>query len=175
VVLNGHAVSRKGCLQLLKWVKTVLDVGCGLGLDYALYLEHEINVDYVGIDACKGFVEYNKKLYPEAKFIHGKSYDLPFDDKSFDLVTCRHVLEHLKEAEPTIRQMCRVGNQVGIVWFNPPGVEKIKLTKKGFYKNTYCKQKLKKLVDDLGFALTVKDFKHSGKRIHQLWHLTPST
>jgi ubiquinone/menaquinone biosynthesis C-methylase UbiE len=175
VILSAHSISREGCLSLLKGMKNVLDVGCGLGLDYELYLERKIDIDYTGIDACKGFIEYNKKLHPEAKFVWGKSYDLPFENKSFDLVTSRHVLEHLKEAEPTIRELCRVGKNAAIIWFNPPNEERIKLTKKGFYKNTYSDEKLRKLIKRLGFLITVKNFKHSGKRIHQLWYLTPST
>jgi ubiquinone/menaquinone biosynthesis C-methylase UbiE len=153
----------------------VLDVGCGLGLDYELYQKHDLKVDYVGLDACKGFIEYNKKLHPEAQWLWGKSYNLPFEDKSFDLVTCRHVLEHLKEAEPTIREMCRVGKSVAIIWLKTPGErEIIRLTQKGFYKNMYCRPDLKKLIKDLGFTITTRDFQYP-KKIHQLWHLKPLT
>jgi ubiquinone/menaquinone biosynthesis C-methylase UbiE len=170
--LNRYDSSRKGLLPLLRGMKTVLDVGCGPGLDYELYLENKVDIDYTGIDACEGFIEYNQKVHPEAKFMFGKSYDLPFEDKSFDLVTSRHVLEHLKEVEPTIRELCRVGKNVAITWFNRPGQENIILTEKGFYKNTYSDKKLRELIGSLGFLITAQDFKAGDKGIEQIWYMT---
>ena len=169
----GNADSREAYLDIIKAGWSVLDVGCGLGLDYEMYCENNTEIKYVGIDICRGFIEHNKKTHLEGNFIHGKSYELPFADKTFDIATSRHVLEHLREAEPTIREMCRVANQVAIVWFLPPQEQEKRLfTKKGFYKNTYSRPNLEELIHGLGFKFSTKDFVYSPKRTHQLWNLT---
>ena len=67
--------------------KSVLDVGCGLGLDYELYKANDIDIEYHGIDVCKGFIEENKKNFPEADWQWAKSYDMPFKKDSIDLDT----------------------------------------------------------------------------------------
>jgi ubiquinone/menaquinone biosynthesis C-methylase UbiE len=169
----GNADSRKVYLDFVKDGSFVLDVGCGLGLDYEMYCQNDVDVNYVGIDICRGFIKYNKTLHPEGNFIFGKSYELPFADKAFDIATTRHVLEHLKEAEPTIREMCRVAKQVAIIWFIPPQEQEERMfTKKGFYKNTYSRPDLEKFIHSLGFKISTKDFVYSPKRTHQLWNLT---
>jgi ubiquinone/menaquinone biosynthesis C-methylase UbiE len=169
----GNADSREAYLDIVKDGQSVLDVGCGLGLDYEMYCKNNVNVRYVGIDICRGFIEHNKKTYPEGNFIFGRSYELPFEDKAFDIATSRHVLEHLKEAEPTIKEMCRVANQVAIIWFNPPQARNtIHLRTKGFYKNTYSRPKLEELIHGLGFDISIKNFVYSPERTHQLWNLT---
>ena len=168
----GNADSREAYLNIVKTGWSVLDVGCGLGLDYEMYLENNVDIEYVGIDICRGFIKHNKAAHPKGNFVFGKSYELPFENKAFDLATSRHVLEHLKGAEPTIREMCRVGKQVAIIWFNPPSTEKIVFTKKGFYKNVYSRLKLENLIEGLGFKISKKDFVYSPRRTHQLWNLT---
>lgn len=170
-VLDGS--DREIYLDIVKDGESVLDVGCGVGLDYEMYNKHDVDVGYVGIDSCRGFIEHNKLEHPEATFMHGKSYELPFEDKSFDIVTCRHVLEHLKEPYTTLAEICRVGKRVAIIWFIPPGKkEKIVLREKGFYKNTYSRKTLESFISALGFEFSTTDMFHTERRTHQLWYLT---
>jgi ubiquinone/menaquinone biosynthesis C-methylase UbiE len=164
--------SRRAYLNVVNNGDRVLDVGCGLGLDYAYYIKNNVVVDYTGIDICKGFIKYCRDMYPEGSFEVQPSYETTFKDKSFGIATARHVLEHLKEPYTTLSEMCRVAKQVAIIWFLPPGEEKIRLTKKGFYKNVYSVDKLKEHIDSLGFNILVEDIPIESKRKHQLWHLT---
>lgn len=170
-ILSG--TDRREFLKIVHPGDSVLDVGCGLGLDYAMYQKNNTKVRYVGMDICKGFIKYNQQQYPSATFMNGKSYDLPFEDKSFDIVTCRHLLEHLKEPYMTLMEFLRVGKSVAILWFIPPGEkEKRVLRSKGFYKNTYSRDSLSDFVKSLGFNLKIKEMLHSKKRKHELWYLT---
>lgn len=165
--------SRRVYPKLIPDNRRVLDVGCGLGLDYEFYIKNDIDIEYIGVDACHGFVEQNKKDYPLASFIWAKSYELPFGNKTFGLATSRHVLEHLKEPYSTIEEMCRVSDRVAIIWFIFPGrVQQIRLTRKGFYKNTYSKSELISGIKQFGFKTEIQDIRLSKSKSHQLWYLT---
>lgn len=168
-----RADSRRVYLDLIQRSQTVLDVGCGLGLDYDFYRENNIEIKYFGIDACCGFIEHNKLSYPGAYFVRGRSGQLPFKDKAFGLVTSRHVLEHLKEPYSTIREMCRVSDRVAIIWFKPPeDEEKISLTDRGFYNNTYSELKLMNSIEQIGFSVMITDILMPGLKKNTLWYLS---
>lgn len=89
--------------RILKSLKpgSLLDVGTGRGetLDFAAGL---------GFWSLTG-TETVPSLLSE-KVVHAYSVDLPFPDKSYDIVTCFDVMEHLIEEDlvPTIKEFCRV-------------------------------------------------------------------
>jgi len=169
----GNIDSRKAYLDIVKSGDRVLDVGCGLGLDYEFYRKNNIDIDYTGIDVCTGFIEDCRKTYPQGRFEVYPSYETPYGDKEFNVATARHLLEHLKEPYSTLSEMCRVAEQVAIIWFIHPGVEeKIHLSRKGFYKNKYSCKLLKEYIHSIGATLKVVDIQsRSSKKSHQLWHL----
>jgi ubiquinone/menaquinone biosynthesis C-methylase UbiE len=154
--------------------KSVLDVGCGLGLDYELYKANNIDIEYHGIDVCKGFIEENKKNFPEADWQWAKSYDMPFKKDSIDLVTCRGVLEHLETPYKTMQEMKRISSQyIAIIWFLIPQLkEEIKKTKSGFFRNIYSIEKIETFLHKYSLKILykdeVKDNKSPMKR-HEIW------
>jgi len=85
-------------------VKSVLDVGCGNNSFKQLLLKE--NIDCVGCDIVS----------PQADF-NCFSDELPFDNKSFDCITCFDVLEHLfeQQVQPTFNEFKRVGQNYVIV------------------------------------------------------------
>src|SRR5437016_511449 len=68
-------------------VSSVLDVGCGDGL---ITNALPLNMKVVGLDPSPQALEHVRR---ETRC--GSITDLPFDDKSFDLVMTTDVLEHL--------------------------------------------------------------------------------
>jgi len=168
----GNVDSRKAYLPLIEPGMSVLDIGCGLGLDYEYYVKNDIKVKYCGIDICKGFIEYNTRHYPGGIFTISESYVLPFKDGEFDVATIRHVLEHLQEPYSTLREAARVADRVLIIWFIPPrDKETIRLTRKGFYKNTYNKFVLEDYINTIGLQLNIVDIPVKGGKKNQLWAL----
>jgi len=154
--------------------KSILDVGCGLGLDYQLYKDNSIDIEYHGIDVCKGFIEENKKNFPETDWKWAKSYDIPFDKKSIDLVTCRGVLEHLKDPYETIQEMKRVSKKyISIIWFLiPQKKEIIKKTQSGFYRNIYSIEKINTFFQKHNLNILYKDQVKDNKspmKYHEMW------
>jgi len=87
-----------------------LDIGCGGGI-----LTEElaaISINTYGVDISEASLETAKKHAKEQglDINYRKAYaeDLPFDDNSFDLITCCDVLEHVDDLEQVIAEISRV-------------------------------------------------------------------
>ena len=81
---------------------SILDVGCGTGLDFNAITK--LGVKYVGVDPIEDNIEQARKDHPKGDFKVGFVQELPFLDKSFDWVWMAGVWEIL----PTVGDM-RVG------------------------------------------------------------------
>lgn len=86
--------------HLYKQPKSVLDLGCGVGVAYSVLFNNE-HIYSVGIDAYKEYCEYCKKSGIYNKVICMDLRDLKgkFKEKSFDVVLLFEVLEHLKKKD----------------------------------------------------------------------------
>jgi ubiquinone/menaquinone biosynthesis C-methylase UbiE len=65
-------------------------------------------MDVWGVDQSNKEIEICKELGHGEIYKTADIYSLPFEDKSFDTVTCSEVLEHLTEPEKAIRELLRV-------------------------------------------------------------------
>lgn len=104
---------------------SLLDVGCGLGHWVRLlfpYLSSEAKI--VGVDREKLWVDQAKEIfakeYPQVpveryQFIVGDTYNLPFDDNCFDVVTCQTVIMHLEKPLEGLAEMLRVTKKGGLL------------------------------------------------------------
>jgi len=99
-----------------KMAKTILDVGCGDGSFIAL-LNKDKKFKVIGIDAYKPYLAKAKKTGVYKKLILGDVRKLPFKEKSFDIVLCSQVIEHLKkeEGEELIRDLEKTAKRQVIV------------------------------------------------------------
>lgn len=86
--------------------KRVLDVACGLG--QWLELLHRQGARVSGIDISQRAIDQCQRRFPEGDFRVGPAETLPFDDASFDLVTCMGSLEHFLDKPGALREMRRV-------------------------------------------------------------------
>jgi ubiquinone/menaquinone biosynthesis C-methylase UbiE len=102
----------------LKWVlqridlrknKTLLDVGCGRGHCIEKFLG--LGLDVTGCDI------YAKPTADSAaKYVQGSVESLPFADRSFDVVTCFHTLEHVRRLSAALRELKRAArNQLFLI------------------------------------------------------------
>ena len=84
----------------------LLDVACGPGVLLKAALMR--GLDATGIDISKKAIELTKEFVPEAKTQVGNAEQLPFDDASFDMLTCIGSLERMFNREKVLQEMHRV-------------------------------------------------------------------
>ena len=86
--------------------RSLLDVGCGIGLDYDYY--RDSNVRYYGVDITPKFVEAAKQRGVPAEV--GDVLNLRFKDGEFDTVYCKDLLIHLSPGDwrVALKEMARV-------------------------------------------------------------------
>lgn len=106
----------------------ILDVGCGLGGDLFLFnlmWGKKYCLELVGIDInSEGIHLLNyyrgKRGIKNLAFLLGNAQVLPFKERTFDLVLCSEVLEHLPEPEKAINEIRRVLVSRGSVIITTP-------------------------------------------------------
>lgn len=97
----------------------VLDIGSGPGALANLFSTH-YETRSVGMDFNPVMLGQSIKLYPAVQFVAGDAYWLPFQGKTFDLVTATNVLYLLDDPMPVWREIARVLKPDGaLVMLNP--------------------------------------------------------
>lgn len=100
---GSHFHGREACQFIANTLKphNILDVGCG-GNEFAKTMNSEYEIYAVGIDFASPFAN-----------IVGTCYKLPCNDKSYDMITCFDMLEHIKEKniEGTLKEFKRVARR----------------------------------------------------------------
>ena len=88
----------------------ILDVGCGEGiLDSFLIKNLLVSANQiVGLDIESNSLKIARTINPGVEFYQGSIYELPFQDRCFDLVLALEVLEHLEFPEKAIGELNRV-------------------------------------------------------------------
>lgn len=105
-IMRGHGAPRD-----------ILDIGCGTGeiTSRLARLFPEANV--TGVDLIEAHLELARESYAElgerVTFRKADAFELPFADKSFDLVVCRHMLQAVPTPERAIAEMVRVARPGG--------------------------------------------------------------
>lgn len=101
----------------------VVEVGCGPGdLARSLFCEPATSIQldsYVGIDIGEDEVATAQAMCPDLEFRVASAYDLPFDDRSADLVIACEVLEHLTDPSRALSEIVRVSRRhvlVSVPW-----------------------------------------------------------
>lgn len=90
--------------------KTVLEIGCGLGLDLAQYARHGARV--VGVELSEASLELARQCFVAyalpGVFLVADAENLPFAEATFDLVYAHGVLHHTPHTEKAIAEIHRV-------------------------------------------------------------------
>lgn len=125
---------RKFCVESLHLSvgESVLDVACGTG-DFLLLLQ-KAKVTAVGIDFSIGMLQEGRCSLPR---VQGSALALPFDDASFEAITCGFALRNFKDIHGAFSEMRRVlkpGGRVAILEVSRPENDIIRLAH-GIYFN----------------------------------------
>ena len=102
-----------------------LDVGCGAGL--AAQSAARRGAPISGIDASADMLAIARERVPDGEFRLGDIEELPFADRSFDLVTGFNSFQFAGSPDVALREACRVVRPSGIVvivtWAKPEGMQ----------------------------------------------------
>ena len=75
--------------------RSFLDAGCGEGFVAQQVLREIPGLELTGCDVSEAALAVAASANPDARFVPGSVVALPFADKSFDVVGCFEVMEHL--------------------------------------------------------------------------------
>ncbi|MEA2466133.1 MAG: hypothetical protein QOJ57_259 [Thermoleophilaceae bacterium] len=117
------------CARRLRFdeVGSVLDVGSGVG-HWGMLLAHVLPGDarVTGVDREPAWTEEATRraaaggLADRFGYMTGEAEALPFEDDSFDLVTCQTLLVHVADVVRAVREMMRVTRPGGLVLASEP-------------------------------------------------------
>ncbi|HEX3454279.1 MAG TPA: class I SAM-dependent methyltransferase [Gaiellaceae bacterium] len=121
-MVRGHALRRPGttrefprragtpeaALRTLPPART-LDVACGTG-----FLTRHLPGEIVALDQSSAMLEIAREQAPNATYVTGDAYALPFPDDSFDRLFTGHFYGHLEPAdrEAFLTEARRVARQI---------------------------------------------------------------
>lgn len=91
--------------------KKILDAACGTGRSIPLLVKDGAEV--TGIDISEEMIKIAQKNFPQGEFVKGDIENLPFADKSFDLVVALFAIVHLKDTDRFFQEVYRVLKEGG--------------------------------------------------------------
>jgi len=151
IIINPYFIARYNLFKRIKafsknynWSnKEILDVGCGIK-PYSILFK---NSKYLGIDV-EDSGHKNEFKYADVYF-DGKN--IPFSDKSFDLVICTQVIEHSLDYQFLLKEIYRVLKDNGLLLLTTPFVWNEHEIPYDFFRFTQYAHKA--VLNDLGFDI----------------------
>lgn len=97
--------------------RSFLDAGCGEGFVARRVIDAAPGINLTGCDVSEAALKIAASANPEARFVAGSVVELPFPDRSFDVVGCFEVLEHLPGDLPrtALAEMARVARRAVVL------------------------------------------------------------
>ena len=140
----------------LEKVNTVLDVGCGLG-HWGQTLANILppSTKVIGIDSENKWVESARarvqalNLTDRFSYQGGIASSLPFEDATFDLVTCQTLLIHVQNPLAVLREMLRVLKPGGLLAVAEPN----NLASSLLFNSVTCEYSIEEICTRVRFQL----------------------
>lgn len=121
-IANSMRIAKARIAELEPWLKPgakVLDIGCGSG-EFA-YLAKEAGCVVTAFDPGSDYLEFAKQEYGVEAF-SSRWEDAQLEVGSFDVITCFHVVEHLRQPIQAIAQMAKWLSDEGVVHIAVPNM-----------------------------------------------------
>lgn len=102
--------------------QSLLDVGCGTGYLIDM-LQRQKNALYCGLDLSPEMLKMAKQKLSDSVFlIEGSADSLPYEDNSFDVVTCIQSFHHYPKPEKSMSEAYRVLKPGGLYIISDTGM-----------------------------------------------------
>src|SRR4051812_36055391 len=144
-------------VQGLVPAERALDVGVGDGRMAALLRAGHLT----GVDTSAVALERARRRLPDAELVHVEPDEpLPFEDHSFDLVTCIEALEHIRDVQLALSEMRRVLPPAGRLALTPPAASRIGTLIHGLeppfspHLHAFTSRSLRESLDAMGFTVS---------------------
>ena len=101
----------------------ILDVGCGPGALWPYLEPYRPRVSWQGTDITYNMVKTARRFFPQVPVCNADAGNLPFGERSFEVVVLRHVLEHLPPwlmARAALEAMRVAAKSIVLVFHVPP-------------------------------------------------------
>ena len=109
-ILEEHAIDLSG--------KSVIDVGCGVGLLLKYLSDHYPVSSQTGMEYSEAAIEAAKRVYPAAEYIvHDINYPYP---EEYGAVFCTEVIEHILYPGKAFRNLLKMVQDRGILYVTVP-------------------------------------------------------
>jgi len=132
-------------------VHSILEIGGGSQFEARMLRDRNWLSDnsYTILDINKSWLKEGVSICPEANFKYGSINKIPFADQKFELVYCRHVLEHQPYYERPIQEMMRVTNDYVVFNIFRWSVGADNIRRGDYYSNSYSIEKLLRFCKNL--------------------------
>ncbi|MBI4427213.1 MAG: class I SAM-dependent methyltransferase [Candidatus Magasanikbacteria bacterium] len=170
----------------------ILDLGCGWGRLYQVFVGRSIN--YVGADQSIEPLKIARKKFPKIKFVRAEMTNLPFENEEFNKIFCINTFHHLLSKDlmlETLQEMKRVlkpgGQLIMTNWNLRGGWREKKIESKEYkdignnnyeipwkndlgivlakrYYHAFSPLELKKLLNQAGFEVEKQYYEKWGNR-----------
>jgi len=156
--------------------QSLLDIGCGTGQFLEMLEQRTTGVELFGIEPNGEMLgRARAKFADQIECVEGWAHDLPFEDASFDYVTCNNMFHYVDEPLQALSEFRRVlkpsGSLVlmdwcGDYWTMSLNAFYLDIRKKAHVR-TYRQAELLKMLQDAGFTNIVL----KRKKINWFWVL----
>ena len=110
-----------------KKFNSMLDIGCGTGYLIDM-LSNEHDSEFTGLDLSPEMIKQaENKTIKKSKFVEGRSDELPFENETFDIVTCSQSFHHYPETDKPMQEARRVLKQGGLYILSDTGCGPFKM------------------------------------------------
>jgi ubiquinone/menaquinone biosynthesis C-methylase UbiE len=94
--------------------RNALEVGCGTA-HFARWVESALGLECFGVDSSKAMLGEAKKRWPGGNLLQSNGCQMPFKDKSVDIVFFLTSLEYMPDSASAIREAARIAKK-GIIF-----------------------------------------------------------
>lgn len=157
---------------------TLLDVGCGPGALWP-HLEAQSQLKWIGLDVTQEMLATAHRLFPRVGCLRGDAGCLPFADGTFDIVSLRHVVEHLPHwlMEKALAEAMRVAKRAVVIdFYVPPAVAGVRSSQRvggNFLETRWTVADIERPVAANGWIAEARLSIGNGSEDDRIWVLLP--